>query len=435
MIESIKDQYINQLKNDEAGWNGHASEAFYARKKQAIADFKLLDLPTIKDEEWKYTNLSKLFKQLTPKTENRKFTKDLQLSKDFGDVHLVVLENGQLNTSLSDHTLGDKVFIGSLKNSWTKFPDLYNKYFAQSENILNHALYTLNTASDIDGVFISISDGVILDKPLHILHLTNEEVKENIIQVRHLTILGKNAQACIIETFHDINAGLHCYNYGHEIFVDEYAILDNYKLQNLGSHSSLVDSTMLKQERGSVANIYTFSNGGGVIRNDLNVQLNNQHIESNIYGLSCGAKTNHIDHHTLMDHKYANCLSNELYKGIYKHYSRGVFNGKVYVRKDAQKTNAFQSNQNLLLSDNARVDTKPQLEIFADDVKCTHGATVGQLEDDSVFYMQSRGLDKEIARGILSYAFASEVVEKVRHKALNTYLRRQVLDFLELDLD
>ena len=151
--------------------------------------------------------------------------------------------------------------------------------------------------------------------------------------------------------------------------------------------------------------------------------------------MSCGDSKSHIDHHTIMDHKYANCLSNELYKGIYRDQSRGVFNGKVYVREGAQKTNAFQSNPNLLLSDDARIATKPQLEIFADDVKCSHGATIGQLEDDAIFYMQSRGIDKSAAKGILSYAFASEFIESIKHKTLKKHLRNKVLEFLDLNLD
>ena len=438
MAISIQDKLIDQFLADKAIRNGHANKKFSAIKDQAMQDFSADGIPETKFEEWKYTNLKKYLDQndfnvdIVNDSLEKIETKYL-LSKKY---NLLVLVNGIYSDRLSN--IKDKrinMYLGCFNKYIHQHSEVIEKYFCHSRNLLKNPMYSLNTAMTKDGLLMVIPDGVILDEPLHILNINTDQGNDIFSQYRNLIIAGKNSQVSVVETYESEDKNKRVQNNATEIFVDEFAIFNYYKLQNINNRDILIDSTFLNQSRSSTTNFYTFSSGGKLIRNDLNISLDDENCEANMYGLTLAKADDHIDHHTLIDHAFPNCISNELYKGVYSDSSRGVFNGKVYVRQDAQNTRAYQSNPNLLLSDDARIDTKPQLEIFADDVKCSHGATVGQLDKDSIFYMRSRGINEQTSKGILTYAFASEMIDAVKLDVVKKEMRSQALSFFKLDIE
>ena len=435
MVNSIQEQLLRQGLNEKALWNGHSGEHFYKIKTKALKEFSSIGLPGSGMEEWKYTNLKQFIKNTEYQIEYHGqdfIIKPKHLIDE--KYNLLVLVNGKYSKSLSNiKEQRNRMYLGGFEDQWSEYEILFEKYYGRSVNFLANPMYALNTAIAKDGVFMVIPDGVILNNPIHILNINTGQKNASFTQSRNLIIVGKNSQVNIVESYISADQNINFNNNACEIYVDEYAIFNYYKLQDISSKNILVDTTHVSQERSSVCDFYTFSSGGQMIRNDLNISLNDEYCETNMYGLSLAKNNEHIDHHTLIDHLYPNCNSNELYKGIYNDRARGVFNGKVYVRQDAQNTNAFQSNPNLLLSESARIDTKPQLEIYADDVKCSHGASVGQIDDESVFYMRSRGIDVLTARGILTNAFASEVIDSVKLDPLKESLRKKALTFFNLD--
>jgi len=254
------------------------------------------------------------------------------------------------------------------------------------------------------------------------------------LQPRNLVIAGENSHVQIVERHQSLNDNIVLTNSVTEIFAGKRAIVDYYKIQNDHKTSSLIDNTYVQQKQQSVASVNTFSFGGNLTRNNLEFNHEGEHITSNLNGITIIGDKQLVDNHTLVNHKYPNCESHELYKGIYADKSTGVFNGKVIVEKAAQKTNAFQQNNNILIDDGASINAKPQLEIFADDVKCSHGCTIGQLDDNALFYMRSRGIPKKEANALLLYAFANEALEKIKIPELKSRITRLIANKLGVDL-
>lgn len=252
---------------------------------------------------------------------------------------------------------------------------------------------------------------------------------------RNLIVIGNNSQAQIIERHQTLNSKANLTNSVTEISVGKNSELDYYKIQNDTTEASLIDNTYISQERDSVASVHTFSFGGKLTRNNLNFVQHAENSNSILNGITIISGDQHVDHHTLVEHKAPYCDSHELYKGIYDDSAHGVFNGKIYVHKDAQKLNSFQQNNNVLLSDKAEIDTKPQLEIFADDVKCSHGCTVGQLDKDAMFYLQQRGIPKAEAKALLLYAFAAEVLEHVQIPQIKTRITGLIASKLNVNME
>ena len=288
----------------------------------------------------------------------------------------------------------------------------------------------MNTAFANDGAFIYIPDNVTVIDPIHIISI-NGNAEENILsQPRNLIITGKNSKVTIIETYNSITDKAHFTNVVTEVIAGENSNIEMYKIQDENLNSFQVSLTQVEQKKNSVFTVYTVTTGGAIVRNDVNSVLDDEGCETHLYGLYLTDGSQHVDNHTLMDHAKPHCLSNELYKGVLNGKSRAVFNGKVFVRPDAQKTNAYQSNKNILLSPDATVDTKPQLEIYADDVKCSHGATVGQLDEESLFYLRSRGISKDMARSILIRAFANDIFDEMKNNELHEHLNNMVFEKL-----
>jgi Fe-S cluster assembly protein SufD len=389
----------------------------------------------MRNEEWKYTNsapilqynytplLSMGYKNLDKAALANYLIKDLNSS-------LMVFVNGNFSKELSSvHPDSRGMEISSLAAVYSSNPEFIEKHFSKYIKITD-GFTAMNTAFVNDGAVIRIPDNTIVEEPIQLLFLSGDNTNYVLSQPHNLVYVGKNSQVKIIENYHSLFAQPYLMNSVTEIVMEEYSVVDYYKIQDEANSAYHVNRTQVHQERSSNFTCTTISIGGELIRNDLNSVFADEYCECEYLGFYLADGKRHIDNHTLIDHAKPLCHSNELYKGVLTDKSRGVFNGKVIVRPDAQKTLAYQSNKNLLLSKHAKIDTKPQLEIFANDVKCSHGATVGQLDEQSVFYLQSRGISKETAIPLLINAFAGDIIDLIKIEQLRNALYNKIMDKL-----
>jgi Fe-S cluster assembly protein SufD len=431
-----KEWYLSLFQQMEASLNGEANSDFHKMRKEAITAFDKLDFPTHKNEEWRFTNISPLFNyNFSPADKESLKLSIADLKKyliDGLETINIVLLNGHFSKGLTDiKNLPSRITIESFKDVVHNNPEFIQEYFSRYTK-LDNAFTALNTAFAHNGTVIQIGDGFSTDKPLHIINLNgNGENSFVLSQPRNLIVTGKNCDVKIIESFYSTSeSSISFSNSVSEILAGENSTIELYRIQNENYGSFNISRIQTEQKRSSKLTVYTITTGGALVRNDTNTVLNGEGCECHLYGLYLTNGTQLVDNHTLMDHAKPHCLSNELYKGILDEHSRAVFNGKVFVRKDAQKTNAYQSNKNILLSKDVNIDTKPQLEIYADDVRCTHGTTVGQLDADSVFYLRSRGLSEESARNILIEAFANDIFEEIKLDVLREKFNGMVFEKL-----
>jgi len=399
-------------------------------RTEAIKNFEEKGFPSKKEEAWKYTSLNSLQKinfSIFPKEEN---TLEYHQVKKFFlheiDTYKIVFIDGIYCSYLSE-TTHDGVDICLMSSALTKpmykpVMDVYFNRVASKEE----SLTSLNTAFSREGAYIYIPKNKAPKKPVEILHFATGNEASLLLQPRNLIIAEENAELQVIERHQSLTSNAVLTNSVTEIFAAQNAIVDYYKVQNDGKDASLIDNTYIAQKDKSVVKVHTFSFGGKLTRNNLNFYQNGEHIDSTLKGVTILGEKQHVDHHTLVHHQQPNCESHQDYKGIYGEKSTGVFNGKIIVDKIAQKTNAFQQNNNVLISDKATINTKPQLEIFADDVKCSHGCTIGQLDEDALFYLQSRGIPRKEATGLLMYAFANNVLESVRLPELKKRINKLI---------
>jgi Fe-S cluster assembly protein SufD len=306
------------------------------------------------------------------------------------------------------------VRIESLASAIKTDPGRLLPHLANYARYDDNAFTALSTAFMQDGALVSIPDGTVLKDPIHLLFVSTEAGVSAVSHPRNLFLLGRNSQASIVESHRSLASGVCFTNAVTEVLLGENAVLDHHHLQDERPGSYHIGATHVRQERNSNYTSHSVSLGGALVRNEIVAVLDGEGAECTLNGLYLATGKQHVDNHTVIDHAKPRCNSHELYKGILDGTARGVFNGKIVVRKDAQKTDAKQTNKNLVLSDGASIDTKPQLEIFANDVKCTHGATVGQLDDEAIFYMRSRGIGEGKARDILIDGFAGDVVDRIR---------------------
>jgi Fe-S cluster assembly protein SufD len=396
-------------------------------RKEAIEAFEKTGFPTVRSEEWKYTNISlvtsRQYMLSNPQSKSNLTASDIKEFKIAGkDALVVVFENGKFNESLSSELLlkeGVEVFTMAGNQDHR----IINNYFSKIADFQHEAFVALNTAFTYDGICINIHEETTLEQPIHIMHVNDSRAESLVTYPRNLVIAGKSSKFSVVESYHSLNDRHESFsNCVTEILVKENANVDYYKVQLENDKAAQVNFSQVVQEKNSTFNIVTVTLSGKLVRNNLHIKLEGINCTSHLYGLYLADGNELIDNHTLVDHTMPNCYSNELYKGIIDGKATGVFNGKIFVRKDAQKTNAYQSNKNILLSDDAQMNTKPQLEIFADDVKCTHGATTGQLDEDALFYLRSRGIGQDNARALLNIAFSGDVLNNIRIDALKNNL-------------
>lgn len=414
------------------------SDRVHQMRSDALKIFENKGFPTRKDEAWKYTSLAGLVKEdyaLFPKAE---ISIELKNVKKYflydTDTYKIVFIDGVYSPFLSNTTHdGLDVCLLSAALTKSKYRKLIDTYFnkiAPQED----SLTALNTSYAKEGAYIYIPKSVEAEKPIEIIHFSSGYESTLWLQPRNLIVVDQNAQVQIIERHQSLKSHPVVTNSVTEIYVHQDALVDYYKLQNDLSSASLIDNTYIVQEKNSHASVHTFSLGGKLIRNNLNYYQRGEHVMSTLKGVTILKDSQHVDHSTLVHHAQPNCESHQDYKGIYGERSEGVFNGKILVDKVAQKTNAFQQNNNILLDDKATVNTKPQLEIFADDVKCSHGCTVGQLDDEALFYLRSRGIPKKEAKALMTYAFANNVLESVQLPSLKKRINHQIAQKLGVNL-
>lgn len=407
-------------------------------RSQAIKNFETRGFPTRKDEEWKYTPLTSLLKDnytVFPKKENTIEFKDVK--KYFLheiDSYKLVFIDGVYSSFLSETTHeGKDICLLSSALSKPKYKMVIDRFYDKATD-KSSSLTSLNTAFATEGAYINIPKGTVVNKPIQIINFSTGQEPSQMLFPRNLIVVGENAHVEIIERHQNLSANKVLTHSVTEIFVNKRAIVDYYKIQNDNASASLIDHTYIAQKQDSHASVHTFSFGGKLTRNNLHFYQQGEHIQSTLKGITMIGDKQLVDHHTLVAHNYPNCESFQEYKGIFDDSATGVFNGKVIVQKEAQKTNAYQQNNNLLTGDKAMVNTKPQLEIFADDVKCSHGCTIGQLDKKSLFYLRSRGIPEKEAKALLMYAFANDVLSAVKIPEIKTRITKIIANKIGVQL-
>jgi Fe-S cluster assembly protein SufD len=414
-------------------------------REKAGEAFESLDFPTTRDEEWKYTNVAQALKvpyreSLSPGGPesnglNRLAARDVEpfTFAESRESQLVFV-NGTFSRELSKLGAASKGCVaGNLAEIPSEHANVARDHLAAYADYRDASFTALNTASVGDGAFVYVPDGKAIETPIHLLFISTAE-EPVASHPRVLIVAGAGAVATIIESYVSLGEGVYFTNAVTEVVAKEGAVVTHYRLQEESRRAFHVATTQVYQERASNYASYAISLGAEIARHDLNVALTDENIETTIDGLYVVTGRQHTDSHTSIDHQKPHSVSNQLYKGILDGSARAVFNGKVFVREGALLTDARQLNKNLLLSSEAHVDTKPQLEIFADDVKCAHGATVGQLEDEELFYLAARGITPERARALLTYGFAEDVIGRIKLKSAREHLERVVLDKLHQSL-
>lgn len=412
--------------------------ALHEIRTEAIKTFENKGFPTKKEEAWKYTSLNAvLAKDFTvfPKTDNPIDFSDVK--KYFLheiDTYKLVFIDGKFSNFLSS-TTHEGLDICTMSSALykPKYQIIVDTYFNKIAN-KEETLTSLNTAFANEGAYINIPKNKIVEKPIEIIFFSTGNENAFLAQPRNLIIVGENAHVQIIERHQSLHENAVLSNSVTEIFTKKRAILDYYKVQNDIETSSLIDNTYISQEQESLAKVHTFSFGGNLTRNNLNFYHKGERIDSTLKGITIIGAKQLVDHYTLVHHAQPNCTSHQNYKCIVAGQSTGVFNGKIFVEKEAQKTDAFQQNNNIILSDKATINAKPQLEIFADDVKCSHGCTIGQLDESAMFYMQQRGIPKKEAKALLLYAFSNDVIESIKIPELKQRITKIIASKLGVQL-
>jgi Fe-S cluster assembly protein SufD len=420
--------YREHFSRFEQMLNGGSKSRVHAVRKEAMQHFAELGFPTTRDEEWRFTNVSPLTKVPFGPVfhDDREPVTAADVTRfSFAGLECLraVFVDGHFRQDLSSLDLQpDGVIVSDLASALRSDSDEVLNHLAKSASFERDALSALNTAFLQDGAFVSIPDGVAMTLPIHIMYLSSRRTQPFFSSPRNLVVAGAGSRLSIVETYAGLSEHIYFTNAVSEIILGSEAVVEHDKLQLESEKAYHIGTIHVRQQQRSVYTGNSISLGAAIVRNAVTSVLDGQFAECTLNGLSLGTGRQLVDNHTVMDHASPNCASHEVYKSVLDGRAKGVFNGKIFVRKDAQKTDAKQTNKTLLLSDDAMIDTKPQLEIFADDVKCTHGATVGQLDDEQVFYLRSRGVGVEEARDILTFAFASDIIGRVHVEPLRQKL-------------
>ncbi len=438
-LNNRTDSYLKLYDNNIKRISENSAPLINSFRKDAIAGFMKTGIPTRKNEAYKYTNLGPWFDHKYKSyfiPDKSDFAKAAEFSCDVTnlDVYNLILYNGFYPTNNGNiRELPGGIQVGSLKEAAKTSGNMIEKHYGKYLYGNNDGLVHLNTAMASDGVYIYIPEGATLKKPVQIVNLVQAD-EDMFSQHRNLIVVEKNADITLIICDHTLSPNKFLTNEVTEVFVGENSNFDIMRVQNEHNDTCKIIHTFIHQEKNTHVSSNNITLQGGLVRNNTYHYLNGERAESNSYGLFLADKWQHVDNYVSVDHVFPNCLSNQLFKGVLDEMATGAFNGRIYVHKDAQKTMAYQRNNNILLTDDAKMDTRPQLEIYADDVKCSHGATVGRLDDDALFYMQSRGINKRDALLMLMFGFAHEVIRNIKVKALQERMDTLVMQRLKGEL-
>jgi Fe-S cluster assembly protein SufD len=423
--------------NIETDFKAIDKDTLSAVRTDALASFKNMGLPSARHEEWKYTNIkTKLPESLHlvsggKSSSTKIFTDPYKLSS----VHALrlVFINGIFSAENSSAAGQSGITIGSLKENINKHADIFTKYFNKATDIAKENFAILNTAFAQDGVFIYLTKNMKAELPVFITYVYDQASSDIFTQTRNLIVVEEGAGITIVEDFQNLN-GASFYNHVSEVFIGQNAEVNYTLLQLHNPNTTSINHVEARLSKDARYHITTVTLDGKLVRNNINAGMDGENALATLNGLYIGKNENHIDNHILADHRVPNCNSHQTYKGVLDDQSTGVFNGKIFVQKDAQKTNAYQSSKAILLSDEASINSKPQLEIFADDVKCSHGAAIGQMNKNELFYLMARGIDEATARAILTYAFANDIISGIKMPELRVYLDEKLKEQLNIVL-
>ena len=430
-LTTTENSYLRDFTGGNSGSVAPGPDWLLNLRQSAAARFGELGFPTRRDEEWRFTNVTPIAETpftLAGKAESAMTADALDhyTYAGMGGTQLVFV-NGHFQAGLSSQEFPAGVTVSTLSAAMEDNPALIEAHLGRYAKFTTQAFVALNTAALEDGAFVHLSRSAAVDAPIHLLFLSTPHGGPTISHPRTLVIAEENAQATLVESYSGTPDAVYFTNAVTEVVAAENAVIDHYKVQRESVKAYHVATMQLHLARSANFSSHSVGLGGLLVRNDANAYLGGEGIECTLNGVYLGNDRQLIDNHTEIDHAMPHCNSHEIYKGILDGHSRGVFNGKIFVREDAQKTDAKQTNQTLLLSPTAQIDTKPQLEIFADDVKCTHGATIGQLSDEALFYLRARGIPKDNARALLTYAFASDIVSRIKVDAIRAQLDQVLL--------
>lgn len=433
---SLTDPYVAEFEPFAREQADADPEWLRKLRKAAIGSFQKTGFPTLKNEDWKHTNVAPIVRtpfRFEPGAEAPRVPGDLIEAYTFGVLKCsqLVFVNGRFAPKLSYlRWLPEGVRVRSIQEVLHFDPKVLERELGRHAAFDKNAFTALNTAFMQDGAFVHVPKGGIVEEPIHLLYVSTSQDPASISYARNLILMEDGSQATIIESYVGLDRGAYFTNAVTEIRMGNGALLDHYKMQRESEAAYHFSNTGVLQGRGSTVTSTSFNLGGGIVRNDTNTLFADEGGNLALNGLYLLHGTQQCDNHTFIDHATPNCTSLEMFKGILDARSRGIFYGKILVRKDAQKTNARQTNRNLLLSHEAFADSTPGLEILADDVKCAHGSTVGQLDENAIFYLRSRGIDEEAARTLLTYAFAAEIINQVKVASMRIKLDQLVLSRL-----
>lgn len=421
--DSLQAKLNNAFENTVLLGNADLKEL----RKQAFDKFSTLGLPTVKNEDWKYTQIQTVLKHdyaLEPQVNPNQV--DFSVYQIPGlDAYSLIFINGIFQPEMSKLPTIEGVTILDFDNA--KDHPVFLKHYAQHADLTENPFVSLNTAISSNVLFVHFAKNVVLDKPLHFIRYT-DTAHASMTQNRTLVVLDTFAQAEILESFVGNEADFVNLNVGvTEVYTDVQSNLQHYMIQKSSVNNKYVNHIEAIQKKHSLYNNYNVNFPGSEwVRNDINLRLNDAETEGHLYGVVLSSDKQLIDNHTIVDHQLPHCESYEWYKTIAQGESTSVFNGKIFVREDAQKTNAFQQNNNILISEKATINSKPQLEIFADDVKCSHGCTIGQFDDEALFYLRARGIGEEKARAMMVQAFAFDVTSRFENEVIRDYVNHQI---------
>ena len=437
---NIEKQYIELYDQYHSLIDSHASPILNALREKAMSDFRVTGFPSPNDEEYKHTNIPDLFAPDYGLNLNR-----LEIPVNPYEVFrcdvpnlstlLYFVVNDSFYTKENPKVkLPEGVLIGSLNEMARSHPDLVQRYYGKQACTQNDGIVALNTAFVQDGFFLYVPKGVIIEKPIQLINILRGDA-DFMVNRRLLIILEEGAQARLLVCDHTMDKKKFLSSQVTEIYAGKNAVFDYYDIEESSLNTNRITSTFVDQAEKSNVLINGITLHNGTTRNNYRMTFSGEHAEAHLCGMAIADKKQSVDNHTFIDHAVPHCTSNELFKYVLNDSSTGSFSGRILVREGAQKTSAYQTNRNLCATKEAHMYTKPQLEIYADDVKCSHDATVGQLDENALFYLRSRGIPEAEARMLLMFAFTNDVIENVRMDALKDRLRQLVEKRFRGELD
>lgn len=433
-VKDKKDVFLSHFERFEKGTDTNSPSWLLPIRKSAISHFAELGIPTTKHEDWLHTNVSPIARinfERADHTQSQVTAKQIAPYTLKGIHHQIVFVNGQFSANLSSiDSLPSGVTVTSLARAWSEDATLLKTHLARHASYEHQAFVALNTALMEDGAFIHVPENTVVESPIQVIHVSTAQANTTMSHPHHLYIVDKSSQATIIELYVAMDGGTYFTNTVTEIVAHENAVVDHYKIVQESDDAYHIATQQIHQYRNSDVSSHTISLSGGIVRNDINTLLDGEGCECTLNGMYIINDYQHVDNHLVVDHAQPHCNSREFFKGVLDGHSKGIFSGRIIVREHAQKTDAKQTNQSLPLSENVQVESNPQLEIFADDVKCTHGATIGQVSDEAIFYLRSRGITQKSAKNLLIHAFVGESIQQIKVDSLRTKIENWVLSKL-----